>query len=673
MIQDKVLLEILRNRFQAIADEMALVLVRTAHTVFVKETQDYATALVTTKGEIFAAPRRYGVLVMIGTPMDDAIKAIGDDIQEGDVFITNDPFSTGGMATHLPDLYLWKPVFYHGQVVCYTWSFIHSSDVGGRVPGSIAPSNYEIYQEGLRIPPTKLYRAGNLDESFLNIVLANCRIPDQNWGDLKACLGALNTGERRLHTLLDQFGAEDVGDGIDSLLDYAELQARRVIQRVPDGIYTYVDYLEGDHLGLGMIRIRLDLHVRGDEFFLDYSGTDPQVRASLNLYSYSKTGHGTIIVGLIHWLCTTEPEIAYNAGMVRPFKVHIPPGTLLNAQSPVACGNRSATQVRMTCVNLGALAQALPDEVPAFGPGQASILLVSTPDVETGSTKVSVIQPLIGGSGGRPAEDGVDGVDTIWSFLKNVPTESIENDMPALLITHYGLRPDSGGPGKYRGGMGIEIEFMTTSPYTMVTARAMERYIFQPPGRLGGLPGSTGYTTLNPRTPDEQDLGKIDVLELSQGDTLRIGTQGGGGFGNPLERPVEAVLEDVRKGLVSVASARDAYGVVLDGEGEVDCTATERKRRERLAGGPETPLFTFGPARDDYRRRWPIELEDAVAVAVVGHSPLLRQFLHQQLKTAISERYNAGNPVMPEGVGVILAGVESRLNVGYPHPQEGGA
>jgi N-methylhydantoinase B len=506
-----------------------------------------------------------------------------------------------------------------------------------------------------------------LDEPFLRVFLDNCRIPDQIWGDIMACIASLNTAERRVHTLLDQYGTQVVTDGMESVLDWAETQARREIRRVPDGVYTYVDYMEGDQLGLGMVRIRVDLHVTGDEFLLDYTGTDPQVRASLNMYSFSRTGHWNIIAGLIHWLCTMQPDITYNAGMVRPFKVHIPTGTLLNAEPYVACGNRSAVLLRMTDVNLGALAQAIPDEVPSFGPGQASILLVSVPDFKTGGTKLSVIQPLIGGSGARPEEDGIDGVDAIWNFLRNVPTEAIENDMPSLLIKQYALRPDSGGAGRFRGGMGVVLEFMTTSPYTVLTSRAMDRYLFQPPGRLGGQPGATGYTCLNADAPNTRDIGKVDVLEMGPGETLRIGTQGGGGFGDPLERPIAMVVEDVRNGLVTPAAALAGYGVVIDDRGSIDeaGTVAERHRRcEVQAGGP--PLFSFGLAREAYQRLWTMEIEDAVANAVAGRPALIKQFLHQRLREAISRRFEAGEPVEAGDVAAMLAAMESDFGVGFP-------
>jgi len=661
MIDDKIGLEILSNRFQAIVDEMAQALFRTAHTVFVKETQDYGAALVSRRGEVFAAPRRYGVLMMIGMPMDDAVKCIEDDVQEGDVFISNDPEATRGMCTHLSDVFLWKPIFWHGEVVCYAWSFIHMSDVGGRVAGSIAPSSYEVYQEGIRIPPQKLFRAGKLDESFLKMFLSNTRTPDQNWGDMKACLAGLNTAERRMQELLGRMGRARIEKGIDDVLNYAEAQARRVIAHVPDGTYRFSDFIEADMVGLGLVRINLAMTIAGGEMHLDFTGTAPQVRAALNLPTYGKDGHWMLITGLVNWLCTQEPHIAYNAGLVRPMKVTIPKGTILNPEPGAAYGARYSTSHKVCDVTIGALAQAVPHELPATDSGQGSILLVSVPDLETGGTKVSVIQPIVGGSGARPMDDGVDGTMVILNFLKNVPTEMIERDMPSILIRRYGLREDSGGAGKYRGGTGTVIEFETASPYTTVTSRCMERYIFPPAGRMGGSPGTTGYTTLNPGTNHERDIGKIDVLDMEPGDVLRIGTQGGGGFGDPLQRRAESVAEDLRNEFISPATARDSYGVVVDGAGKVDAAATGalRARLAKARGWHETPAFSFGPAREDYHLRWPRELHDAVVGAAEGLPTLLRQLYHQQVTAEIDRRMAAGLQVAPEDVAAILAELRS--------------
>src|SRR5690349_16712426 len=286
MIGDKIALEILSNRFQAIVDEMAQALFRTAYTVFIKETQDYGAVLVSPQGEVFAASRRYGVLMMVGMPMDDAIRAIGDDVAEGDIFMTNDPVSTGGMCTHLNDVFLWKPIFHDGKLICYAWTFVHMSDVGGRVSGSIAPSSTELIQEGIRVPPQKLFRAGVLDETFLKMFLANTRTGEQNWGDMKACIAALSTAERRMQELLDRFGEEKISKGIVDVLNYAETQAMRVISSVPNGDYYFSDFVEADMVGQGLLRINLKLTIADGLMKMDFTGTAPQVRAALNLPSF---------------------------------------------------------------------------------------------------------------------------------------------------------------------------------------------------------------------------------------------------------------------------------------------------------------------------------------------------------------------------------------------------
>jgi N-methylhydantoinase B len=664
MSEDKVRLEILANRFQAIVDEMAQVVARTAHTVFIKETQDYGSVLVSPAGEVFAAPRRYGVLMMIGMPMDEAIRRSEPEVAEGDVFISNDPDSTGGMCTHLSDVFLWTPIFHGGRLVCWAWTFIHMSDVGGRVPGSIAPSSHEVYQEGIRLPPQKLFAAGELNRVLLNTFLVNTRTPDQNWGDMKACLAGLSTAERRVRELIAQAGPDVVAAGIDQVLDYAERQARRVIRRVPEGTYTYWDYLEADMVGQGLVRIKVALTVRGGAMTLDFTGTAAQVRAALNIPTFGKRGHWMLITGLVNWLCTVDPALAYNAGLVRPLDVVIPKGTILNPEPGAAYGARYATSHKVCDVTMGALAQAVPFELPAVDSGQGSILLVSVPDFATGGTRVSVVQPIVGGSGARPREDGVDGTMVLLNFLRNVPTEMVETDMPEIRIRHYGLREDSGGAGRYRGGTGIVIELETTVPFTSITSRCMERYLFPPPGRMGGGPGTTGYTVLNPGTARERDIGKIDVLELQPGDVLRIGTQGGGGFGDALERPAAQVAADVADGFVSLATARAQYGVVLDASGRLDEAGTTKLRAERRAERGNLPLagYTFGPARDAHEALWSEALQDAVAAALAPLPVSLAQFLGRRLIAAIEAHRAAGRTVAPAEVAGLLA----TLRAGVP-------
>ena len=480
---------------------------------------------------------------------------------------------------------------------------------------------------------------------------------------MKACLAGLATAEQRIRELCAQHGRKHIDSMITRVLDYAETQSRRVIAHVPDGVYRYSDYLEGDMVGLGLLRIHVALKVDGDEMLLDFTGSAPQVRAALNIPTYGHHGHWMLITGLVNWLCTQEPGIAYNAGLVRPLKVRIPRGTILNPEPGAACGARYSTSHKVCDVTVGALAAAVPMELPATDSGQGSILLVSVPDFESGGRKVSVIQPIVGGSGGRPNDDGVDGTMVILNFLKNIPTELFETEMPEIHIRHYGLRPNSGGAGRFRGGTGIEIEFETTVPFTSITSRCMERYIFGPPGKLGGEMGSTGYTLLNPGTADETDLGKIDVLELQPGDVLRIGTQGGGGFGDPLERTASRVLDDVRNGLVEKESAASQYGVVISADGSsVDMPATDLRRdqirAERAWDTP--PLYGHGLARSEYSSIWTDELQDAIAAATEGLSVPLRQYMHGRLEAQIRSMLDAGDRVLPSNIPSILRELDNR-------------
>jgi N-methylhydantoinase B len=649
---EKIELEILGSRYQSIVDEMAQVIFRAAHTVFVKETQDYGSVLVSPEGEIFAAPRRYGVLNMIGMPMGPTVARIKGEAHEDDIFITNDPEATEGMVTHLSDVFLFKPIFHDGRLLCYAWTFIHMSDVGGRVPGSIAPSSYEIYQEGIRIPPRKLFRKGMLDQEFLDMFLSNTRTGEQNWGDMKALLGGLATAEKRIKELVTARGIAAVRGGIPRILDYAETQSRRIISHVPEGTYRFSDFMEADMVGLGLVRINLSLTVRNGEMLLDFAGTAPQLRAALNLPSYSKNGHWMLVTALVNWLCTVEPNTAYNAGLVRPFKIEAHKGTLLNPEPGAAYGARYATSHKVGDIVVGALAQAVPFELPATDSGQGSILLVSVPDFATGATRVSVIQPIVGGSGGRPREDGIDGTMVMLNFLKNVPTEVLEREMPEILIWRYALRPDSGGAGEFRGGTGIEIEFETSIANTTVTSRCMERYIFPPPGRMGGLPGATGYTTLNPGSNRESDIGKIDFLEIEQGSRILIGTQGGGGFGDPLVRSTRAVHEDVLNGLVSRSAALADYAVIIGADGTLDEAATNRERAKRIAArnGAPLPAFSFGEARDAHHALWTDALYDAIDDATLHLKGPARQLAYERLKATIAERLARGLAVDPAEV-----------------------
>ena len=651
-MRDRVLLEILANRFMGIARELGHIIMTAGHTVFVKETADFGAYLVSPAGEVFMTPDDMGIFITIGTPMDGAIDAIAD-YRPGDICITNDPEGSEGLVTHLPDYFLWKPVFAGERLVCFCFSFIHSTDVGGLVPGSVSPSAVDQFQEGLIVPPSKLFRAGELNRELLDLILANSRVPDQNWGDLKAQVSALNVAERRFLELIERYGLEAVEEAIEGVLAYSEEQARAIVARIPDGTYTYWDYLEGDFTdALHPIRIKLELTVAGSEMTLDFTGTDPQVPLALNMPTHGKDGHNMLVPGLVNYFRSQEPEITYNSGMMRPVRMVIPRGNLLNPEPRAPSGARQATMFRVPEVIMGALAQAVPAQIPACGGGQGAIMLVSAPEFESGETKLSIVQPLIGGSGGRPGLDGTDGVDFVAGFYRNIPTETLESDMP-IMIERYALLGDGGGPGEFRGGLGLDYAVRVFSPRATLTCRAMERTRFRPWGRAGGHPGRQGFARLREPDGTVRELGKIDVMELRPGEVLELGTPCGGGFGDPLDRDPARVAADVRDGYVGAEAARELYGVALGADGVVDPEAT-RALRERLRA--DRP-----PMREAFEARWSDALQTAVHDVVWTHPPGLRTIVKEAIEARIRERFEAGEEVDPSEVAAIAGDAVAEL------------
>jgi len=582
------LLEVLKNRFQAVVDEMGFVLLRTGHTVFIKETGDFSTALVTPVGEVFCAPTRIGMIRIVGMNAGVALEATRP-WKQGDVFITNDPWTTGGMCTHLPDLFLWKPVFVRGRLICFAMDFIHVSDIGGRVPGSISPTASEIYEEGLVLPPSYLYRQGTLSRELVNIILANCRIPEQTWGDIKAALAAIEVGERRVQEMVQRYGTETIEWGMGALLEAAEKRAREIFRQVPDGAYHFSDYMEGAPPDEVPFRLAMTLTFRNGEVTMDFTGTDAQVTSAFNIPTQGRYPHHFLSTGVVTFVKSMDPAIPYNSGIVRPLRMVLPEGSIVNPHRGAAVGVRAATMHRVYDLTMGCLAQALPRVIPAAGAGQGAILMVAVPKKE-GGLKVSVVQPLRGGSGGRSHKDGVEGNDIAVGSGRNIPNEVIEHEMP-LLIHRYSLRPGSAGPGRFRGGNGLLLDFELLAEEGIVTCRGLERYRFRPWGRLGGRPGTTGFTQLN----DAIDEGRFDVLRIRRGDRLQFGTQGGAGYGDPFEREPERILRDVLEDRIAPEQAEE-YGVVIR-DGKVDAAATAALRSSPR---PAVADFDLGSERREF-------------------------------------------------------------------------
>ncbi len=635
---DPVSLEILGNKLTSIAEEMCLTLQRTGRTLYVKETADFCCALAGLNGKFFAYPRALGVSGFVGLDCSTAITAVGE-LFPGDVILTNDPYRSGGLATHLPDLQVIEPYFHAGRIVAYGWGFLHASDVGGKVPSSISPTNHEIFQEGLQIPPVKIMRAGKLNEDVALLFQANSRTPDANMGDLKAMLGALATGRERVRQTLDQHGIQAFLDAQHDLVEYAALRARAVLSQVPAGTYRFTDYLD-DEAGAGLqVRIALTVTVGDGNILLDFTGSDPQVAAAINIPSHG-TPHAWLTLRILALVATFDKSVPINAGLLAPVSIIAPKGSVVNPLPGAAVGVRHATAVRVNDALNGVLGQALPEYMPAASGGTIIPVVVAEPARHGFGQNVQVVEPMVGGTGGRRGYDGADGRDSSISNLSNNPVETVEAET-GVEIVHYGLRRDSAGTGQWRGGNGQEIRFRILQDDSFVLARGMERLRFRPWGAHGGGPGASARLVLHRAGLAPQELGKIDLLSVSAGDEITIETPGGGGWGDAFERDPEAVLTDVQRDLLSVEAAQHDYGVVLrctDGGSRlyVDDKATISKRQQRLT------VSRYGPERDAWDRVFPVDVLDRLSVALFGMPAAIRTRRRKQV-------FAAALSALPEG------------------------
>lgn len=594
---DPVTLQVFANHARAAAENMAYTLYRTAHSTFVKETEDFTVQITDPMGQVIAVPMDLGATWYPGINYAPA-QAMIDGYEPGDIGFTNDPYS-GNLATHAPDLHMWKPVFHDGEIVCFTCGHIHNTDMGGAVPASLSRSLTEIHQEGVRFPPMKLFRQGVLNEELLRVMLLNVRKPEQNLGDLKAFIGALNTGERKVKAMLEKFGVEKFRAGLAGLQDYAEHQAREILASIPDGTYRFADYADEDSVNGNPCRLALALTIKGDSAILDFTGSDPQLTSALNVPTGGYSRSTLLLVGVYYVLFTLNPHLLLNAGLTRPFTCIAPEGTVLNPKFPAAVGMRSLTCARVRSLIFGAFGLAIPERMPAAPAGTSSIMNVRTTDNRTGRTVLAAINPIVGGGGGMPHRDGTNGSGADGAYLKNSPIEITETEVP-IQVLRYGLVPDSGGPGETRGGLATEMEFRVFSPDTHITARNRDRSKFRPWGILGGGPGEPSDFILNPGTPAEKHLGNTDILSMGPGDVLHIHSPGGGGRGSALDRDPARVALDVKRGYVGAEAARRDYGVVL-ADGVVDAAATEALRATMAR---HEGHFDLGPERRAFEARF---------------------------------------------------------------------
>jgi N-methylhydantoinase B len=616
---DNTTLQVLANYCAAAAESMGWTLMRTAHSTFVKETEDFSCQVLTPDGLTVASPKTFGATWYTGLDYGGVIPLF--DYREGDICLTSDPYA-GFVATHTPDVHIWKPVFRDGELVCFVGCHIHNTDVGGAVPATLSRSLTEIHQEGLRIPPMRLMRDGVMNQDLLSLIANNVRLPEQNWGDLNAQIACVNVGERKVHEILDRFGKEEFKAGLGGLLDYAENQARAVIRDIPDGDYVFADYADEDQAGGYPVRVAVTLKVHGDTMTVDYTGSDPQLVSSLNMPTGGMERHSLAMVGVVYGLTCLDPTAMLNAGFVRPVRAILPEGSVMNAVMPAAVGMRSLMCNLAQTAVLGAFCRALPDRMPASPGSGVSLMNVKT-TTRGGRSVMASIGPVGGGAGGGPLADGAEGCGANMSYLKNTPVEINEAEVPVRIL-RYGLVPDSGGAGRWRGGSALEMEFQLFAPQSMVTARNRDRSIFSAWGLRGGMSGKVSRFAKNPDTDRCVELGSIDVVPCDPGDIILIQGPGAGGYGDPLERPVDDVLTDVRCGLVSPARAQSDYGVVIGEDLVIDEAATVRLREEMSRQRVITE-FGHGEGRTAFERVW-TEPRYAALTRILSELPVSWRF-----------------------------------------------
>jgi N-methylhydantoinase B len=570
---DPVTLAVLNGRLVQIADEMDATLYRSAFNPIIAEAHDACHGLYHAETGATLVQGTSGLPIFVGA-MAFAVKAVIDkvardgDLAPGDTYIFNDPYDGG---THLNDFRLVRPLLRNGRVFAWIASVGHWLDIGGNVPGNYNPKATESFQEGVRIPPVKLFRSGAIQQDIVDILASNSRVPQSNWGDLNGQINALDLGERRLHTLLDEYGEETITAALAALSSRAEALMRANIAALPDGTYTYDDFLDNDGVTNEPLRIALDLTIAGDTMRLDFSRSAPPCDGPLNIAR--STAIACCYVALKH-IFTDVPA---NAGCLVPIEFNIPDTTLLAVSAPRPVAGYTETILRVIDVIFGAFAKAAPER--AQGSPFATINALSLAGWREHRRRWIMFCFFGGGLGGNPESDGLNHSNNPISTATIPPVEILESLYP-VMFTQWALRPDSGGPGRNRGGLGAIYEIEALAEDGADVFLIGERGKYPPFGVNGG-----GSAALN-RFVYETDQGektpplvsKVTDIRIRKGQKVRLETPGGGGFGDPATREPERVVRDVRLGAISREAARRDYKVVLRDDGSLDAGATAEAR-----------------------------------------------------------------------------------------------
>jgi len=564
---DPITFAVVKNAMDSIVDEVAYTVLRTARSEIVKDVMDYSAAICDRHGQMIAQAKTIALhLGAIPEAMTEVRKRYGDALAPGDAVIVNDPYQ-GGM--HLPDIFMFVPFFYREELEGFCVVICHHTDVGGRVPGSNASDSTEVYQEGLRIPVVKLYERGVVNDIMERVIAQNVRVPDRVLGDLRAQYAASQVGVRELTALFDRYGRDDARRYFAELLDYAERLTREEIRRWPKGTFHFEDFIDDDGLSPEPIPIRVALTVHEDRVSVDYTGSSPQVRAAINsTLSYTKS------CTYLSVRCALKGDVPNNAGVFRCIEVHVPEGTVLNPIEPAAVAARALTGYRVFDAMLGALAQVVPDRIPAAGEGGNTVVCLSGKK-DDGSSYI-IVDMICGAWGGRPGSDGIEAITNASQNLSNTPVETLEAQHP-VRVEAYELEPDSCGAGRYRGGLGIRRSYRVLADDVLLQLRA-DRMKFQPYGLQGGLPAKSASNRLQ-HAGETTELASKVGMRIARGSVVTHTQPGGGGFGDPLLRPAQEIERDVWDHKLSADFVRQHYRAVVDpASGRLDAAQTQALR-----------------------------------------------------------------------------------------------
>ena len=567
---DPITFAVIKSGLDSIADDMAYTVIRIARSEIVKDVMDFSAAICMADGQMVAQAKTIAQhLGAVPEAMAAVLATFGADLNDGDAVIMNDPYH-GGM--HLPDIFMFMPLFYAGRRRAFAVIICHHTDVGGRVPGSNASDSTEIYQEGLRIPPLKLYDRGVLNQTLATLIKINVRVPERVWGDLSAQYAAAQVGKRGLNKLIERYGADEVEAYMAELIDYAERLTRAEIKEWPKGRYEFTDHIDGDGFSERPIPIKAAITV-GDNgsLSIDYTGSSAQVKGALN-----STLSFTRSLTYLSVRCVLGREIPNNVGVFRCIEVKVPEASVLNPVMPGPCAARALTGYRVFDTVLGALAQIVPDRVPAAGEGGNSVICIS--GLRENRKPFIIVDMICGAWGGRPDKDGLEAVTNASQNLSNMPVEVMEAEHP-VRVEEYCFVPDSCGAGRWRGGVGLRRVYRILAPEALLQLRT-DRVSFRPYGLAGGGPGGASQNFIEIANRRQPLASKV-TMSVPQQALIVHEQAGGGGFGNPLLREPDRVQEDYADGKISAEFARRHYAVLFADNAEVDREGTARLRAQR--------------------------------------------------------------------------------------------